>query len=112
MSRKEKREEREPMKSAIRCVFRANVMKNSNVIVQKLSFIDPYEDYSILEVKNLITDEYFLRVVSSRLPCRDYRRRCRVVHARESTACSNKAPQNVNVSTVIFTLAVYARSRI
>lgn len=64
MSRKEKREERESMKCRDPVCF-LHVMKNSNVIVQKLSMIiDPYEDYSIFEVKNVITDEYFLQVVS------------------------------------------------
>lgn len=61
MSRKERTHE----DIAIRCVFCVNVMKNSNIIVQKLStIIDPCEDYSILNVEKVITDRYFPQVVS------------------------------------------------
>lgn len=53
---REKRESR--WDAAMRCVFRANAMKNSNV-VQKLSTISKfYKDYNILEVENVITDGY------------------------------------------------------
>lgn len=71
---------------------------------RKLSMIiDPYEDYSILYKSGKCDSGQILSTGRlSRLPCRDYRRRCRVVYARGSTACSNKAPQNVNVSPVIF----------